>query len=141
MWDAYKKGFLAWMQLEKSLSTNTIEAYLRDVDLLIKWLQRNERKIRIDELTKDDLHVFLKDLQQASLNEYSQARILSGIKSFFKYCQIEDIVKANPASLLPTPRLTRKLPETLDLHEIEAMLASIDLSKPDGQRNKAIIEV
>ncbi len=140
MWLVYKKGFKGWLQLEKSLSANSVSAYLHDVDklteyLLLKGIQKNP-----NEVLPADLDAFLKFLHGLNLNQASQARITSGLRSFFKYCLIEEICETDPTALLELPKLTRKLPDTLSFTEIENILAAIDLSTDEGQRNKAILE-
>ncbi len=140
MWQAYKKGFKGWLQLEKSLSANSVSAYLHDVDKLTEFLLLKSIQKNPDEITADDLDAFLKFLYGLNLNQASQARITSGLRSFYKYCLIEEICKTDPTALLELPKLSRKLPDTLSFTEIEQILSAIDLSSPEGQRNKAILE-
>ncbi len=141
MWDPYKKGYKAWLQLERSLSDNSIEAYLRDVDKLTQYLQTAGTLKSPDTLELKDLQSFLHWIGDLGLNAASQARILSGIRSFYKYCSIEQIVKQDPTTLLESPKLKRALPDILSFEEIETIIGFIDLSKPEGGRNKAILEV
>lgn len=140
MWEPYKKGFKAWLQLEKSLSENSIEAYLRDVDKLTQYLQTTGSLKTPDAIELKDLQQFLHGVAELGLNATSQARILSGIRSFYKYCSIEQIVKNDPTTLLESPKLKRALPDVLSFEEIETIIGHIDLSKPEGGRNKAILE-
>jgi integrase/recombinase XerD len=140
MWESYKKGFKAWLQLEKSLSGNSIEAYLRDVDKLTQYLQTTGSLKSPDAITLKDLGNFLQWIASLSLNAASQARILSGIRSFYKYCFIEQIVRQDPTTLLESPRQKRALPDVLSIDEIEKIIAQIDRSKPEGGRNVAILE-
>lgn len=140
MWESYKKGFKAWLQLEKSLSGNSIEAYLRDVDKLTQYLQTTGSLKSPDAITLKDLGSFLQWIASLSLNAASQARILSGIRSFYKYCFIEQIVRQDPTTLLESPRQKRALPDVLSIDEIEKIIAQIDRSKPEGGRNVAILE-
>ncbi|HVS96814.1 MAG TPA: tyrosine-type recombinase/integrase, partial [Puia sp.] len=140
MWDAYKKGYKAWLGLERSLSDNSVEAYLRDVDKLTAYLQAAGTLKTPDKVGLDDLQHFLRWIAGLDLNAASQARILSGIRSFFKYCFIEQIVSTDPTTLLESPKLKRALPDVLSFDEIEAIIGRIDLSKPEGGRNKAILE-
>ncbi len=140
MWQAYKKGFKGWLQLEKSLSANSVSAYLHDVDKLTEFLLLQGIHKNPNEIIAADLDAFLKFLHGLNLNQASQARITSGLRSFFKYCLIEEICKTDPTALLELPKLSRKLPDTLSFTEIEQILAAIDLSSPEGQRNKAILE-
>ncbi|MBN8853647.1 MAG: site-specific tyrosine recombinase XerD [Sphingobacteriales bacterium 50-39] len=140
MWDAYKKGYKAWLQLEKSLSENSVEAYLRDIDKLTDFLQATGSMKTPDAVELKDLQTFLQWIGQLGLEATSQARILSGIRSFYKYCYIEQIVKKDPTTLLESPKLKRALPDVLSFEEIETIIGQIDLSKPEGGRNKAILE-
>lgn len=140
MWEAYKKGYKAWLQLEKSLSDNSVQAYLRDVNHLTDYLVLSNAHKKIIDLQLKDLERFTKYINELGMMHASQARIISGIKSFFKYCLLEEIVTIDPATLLEAPKNVRKLPDTLAFEEIEKIIAAIDLSKPEGERNKAIFE-
>lgn len=140
MWETYKKGFKAYLQLEKSLSVNSIQAYLRDVEMLTQYMLAKQQLQTPAEVSMKDLQGFLQWLATLGMSATSQARIISGLRQFFKYCLLEHIIKANPAELLDLPKLKRALPDVLSYPEIEAMLQQIDMSKPDGGRNKAIIE-
>ena len=140
MWEPYKKGFKAWLQLEKSLSDNSIEAYLRDIDKLTQFLQATNSLKAPDAIELKDLQQFLQWIGELGLHAASQARILSGIRSFYKYCYIEQIIKKDPTTLLESPKLKRALPDVLNFEEIEAIIQQIDLSKPEGGRNLAILE-
>lgn len=140
MWQAYKKGFRAWLQLEKSLSENSVDAYMHDVEMLTQYLQLQGNMVNPTDITLKDLRNFLQGITELGMTVTSQARIISGLRSFFKYCQLEQITRQNPTELLEAPKTQRKLPEVLSFSEIEAMIAAIDLSKPEGTRNKAILE-
>src|SRR5262249_2561178 len=140
MWEPYKKGYKAWLQLERSLSGNSIEAYLRDIDKLTQYLQAAGTLKTPDAVELTDLQQFLQWLAGLEINAASQARILSGIRSFYKYCLIEQIVRKDPTTLLESPKLKRALPDVLSFDEIESLIGSIDLSKSEGGRNKAILE-
>jgi len=140
MWDSYKKGFKDWLELERSLSDNSVEAYLRDVNMLTQWLQEKKSLKNPGSITLKDLQQFLKWINELGMTGHSQARIISGLRSFYKYCQMEHISKKDPTVLLEAPKLKRRLPDVLSLEEIEAMIDKIDLSKPEGGRNKAILE-
>lgn len=140
MWESYKKGYKAYLQLEKSLSDHSVEAYLRDVDKLTQYLQTAGSPKNPEEMTLPDLQQFIHWVALLGISGTSQARIISGIRSFFKYCLIENIVKKDPTVLLEAPKLKRSLPDTLSFEEIEKIIAQIDLSKPEGGRNKAILE-
>jgi integrase/recombinase XerD len=140
MWEPYKKGYKAWLRLEKSLSDNSVEAYLRDIDKLTQFLQATGSISSPDSIDLKDLQRFLQWVAELGLHASSQARILSGIRSFYKYCYIEQIIKKDPTTLLESPKLKRALPDVLSFEEIEAIIHQIDLSKPEGGRNKAILE-
>ncbi len=140
MWDSYKKGYKAWLQLEKSLSDHSVEAYLRDLDKLTSWLLLTHQPRDPSTLTLNDLQSFIQWIVEMNLSPTSQARIISGIKSFYRYCLLEKICDADPSTLLEAPKLKRRLPDILSFEEIESIIAQIDLSRPEGQRNKAILE-
>jgi len=140
MWEPYKKGYKAWLQLEKSLSENSVEAYLRDIDKLTQFLEASRSMKAPEAIELKDLQAFLQWIGQLGLEPASQARVLSGIRSFYKYCYIEQIVKKDPTALLESPKLKRALPDVLSFEEIESIIGQIDLSKQEGGRNKAILE-
>ncbi|HEX6914372.1 MAG TPA: site-specific tyrosine recombinase XerD [Chitinophagaceae bacterium] len=140
MWEAYKKGFKAWLQLERSLSDNSVGSYLRDLEKLTEYLQASGNMKTPAEVGLKDMQHFLKWVNELGMTPTSQARIISGIRSFYKYCLTENLVNTDPAALLELPKLKRKLPDVLNLDEIDAMLSKIDLSTPEGTRNKAILE-
>jgi integrase/recombinase XerD len=140
MWDAYKKGFKAYLQLEKSLSDNSVEAYLRDIEKLTQYLQEASSLKTPDTIDLKDLQQFVRWIAELGMTPSSQARIISGIKSFYKYCLVENISSTDPTTLLEAPKLKRALPDILAFEEIEAIINQIDLSKPEGGRNKAILE-
>jgi len=141
MWESYKKGFKSWLQLEKSLSDNSVAAYLRDIEKLTQYLQLSGSLKTPAQLGLRDLQKFVHWAAELGMTDTSQARIISGIKSFYKYCLLENIVKADPTTLLEAPKLKRSLPDTLSIEEIENILSTIDMSSPEGGRNKAILEV
>lgn len=140
MWEPYKKGFKAWLQLEKSLSDNSVEAYLRDIDKLTAFLQSHSTLKSPAELELKDLQKFIKSIAELGMSDTSQARMISGIRSFYRYCLIEQISPKDPTLLLEAPKLKRTLPDILSFEEIENIIAQIDMSKPEGGRNKAILE-
>ncbi|HWB28779.1 MAG TPA: site-specific tyrosine recombinase XerD [Chitinophagaceae bacterium] len=140
MWDAYKKGFKGYLQLERSLSDNSVEAYLRDIDKLTDYLQvKGNLKAPADVALKD-LQQFVIWIGELGMTATSQARIISGIRGFYKYCLIEGITASDPSTLLDAPKLKRALPDFLSFEEIESIIAQVDVSKADGGRNKAILE-
>ncbi|HEV7782270.1 MAG TPA: site-specific tyrosine recombinase XerD [Chitinophagaceae bacterium] len=140
MWEPYKKGFKAYLQLEKSLAENSVYAYLRDIELLTQYLLITQTAKNPSELTLKELQQFLKWINELGMTASSQARIISGLRAFYKYCALEQISKTDPTTLLEAPKLKRILPDTLSFDEIELMLEQIDLSRPEGGRNKAILE-
>lgn len=140
MWDAYKKGFKAWLQLEKSLSDNSVEAYLRDIEKLTTFLIATQQNKAPESIEIKDLQQFIQWIGELGMTATSQARIVSGIRSFYKYCLTEQIVTTDPSTLLDTPKTKRALPDFLSFEEIELIIAQLDLSKPEGGRNKAILE-
>jgi len=140
MWEPYKKGYKAWLQLERSLSDHSVEAYCRDIELLTRYLQLQTDPPRPADINSESLRLFIHWIAEMGLAASSQSRIISGIKSFFRYCVLEQIVEADPTSLLEAPKQKRTLPDTLSFEEIESMIAAIDLSKPEGTRNKAMLE-
>ncbi len=140
-WRSAIKGFQAYLKLEKGLSDNSIEAYSRDIDKLHQFASSQPDILKPDAFTLNDLRQFINWINELGMIPSSQARILSGIKSFYKYLLAEDIIKSNPAELLESPKKQRKLPDTLSYQDINKLIEAIDLSKPDGTRNKAIIEV
>jgi integrase/recombinase XerD len=140
MWEPYKKGFKAFLQLERSLSDNSVEAYLRDIEKLTQFLHEKHQASSPANITLTDLQQFIRWVSELGMTPTSQARIISGIRSFYKYCLIENIVTKDPTALLEAPKLKRALPDVLTFEEIEAIIGQIDLSKPEGGRNKAILE-
>ncbi len=140
MWEPYKKGFKAYLQLEKSLSANSVEAYLLDIEKLTTFLLEKENAKTPDQLILKELEQFVQWVAELGMTPTSQARIISGIKNFYKYCLTEQICSKNPAELLEAPKLKRKLPDTLSFTEIEMLIAKIDLSTAEGTRNKAMLE-
>jgi integrase/recombinase XerD len=140
MWAAEKKGFKAWLQLEKSLSDHSVEAYLGDIEKLTQYLTLQNTASKLEALRLKDLQDFIKWIGELGMTASSQSRIISGIRSFFKYCLQENIVKQDPTVLLETPKLRRSLPDFLSVSEINRIVQAIDLSKPEGERNRAILE-
>jgi integrase/recombinase XerD len=140
MWEVYKKGYKAWLQLERSLSENSVEAYLHDIEKLTDYMLLQSHLKKPEELVLKDLEKFLQWIAELGMTQASQARIISGLRSFYKYCLIEQISATDPTMLLEAPKLIRKLPDTLAFEEIEQIIAAIDLSKEGGERNRAILE-
>jgi integrase/recombinase XerD len=140
MWEAYKKGYKAYLRLEKSLSDHSVEAYLHDVTKLTEYLQVVNAAKNPAALTLKDLQAFVKWIGELGMGATTQARIISGIRSFYKYLLTEQLVTIDPSTLLEAPKTRRKLPDTLSFEEIELLIGAIDLSSPEGTRNKAILE-
>ena len=140
MWEAYKKGYKAYLQLEKSLSDHSVEAYLHDVTKLTQYLQVVNQEKNPAALTLKDLQAFVKWIGELGMGATTQARIISGIRSFYKYLLTEQLITIDPSTLLEAPKTRRKLPDTLSFEEIEQLIGAIDLSNPEGTRNKAILE-
>jgi integrase/recombinase XerD len=140
MWQSYKRGFKAYLQLEKSLSDHSVEAYLHDIEKLTTWLSVTGHLISPEQVTLKDLEQFVRWISELGMTAGSQARIISGLKSFFKYCLMEQVITVDPSFLLESPKLKRTLPDILSFEEIENIIGQLDLSKPEGGRNKAILE-
>ncbi len=140
-WRSAIKGFQSYLKLEKSLSGNSIEAYSRDIEKLHQFAEREGFTRSPEKITLADLRLFIVWAAELGMIPSSQARILSGIKSFYKYLLMEDMIKGDPSELLESPKIQRKLPDTLSIEDINKLIDAIDLSKPEGGRNKAILEV
>lgn len=140
-WSSYIKQFSNYLKLERSLSANSIEAYTRDVEKLNQFMEMSHPGVSPMKVTGKQLQGFIEYINELGMSAYSQARILSGLKAFFKFMMVEDLIENDPTALLEGPKLGRKLPDTLDVHEIEKLLEAIDMSKPEGGRNRAMLEV
>jgi integrase/recombinase XerD len=140
IWESYIKGFKSFLKLERSLSPNSIEAYVRDVGKLVQFLDYYNLQISPENVELKHLQDFLKWVNELGMSARSQARMISGIKTFYKYLLLEDVLKSSPAELLESPKVGRKLPDTLSTIEIDRIIEAIDLSKPEGGRNRAILE-
>ena len=140
-WQSYIKGFKSYLQLEKSLSANTVEAYLRDISKFVNYLETENLKLNVDEVELKHFEGFVKAISELGFDATSQARIVAGIRAFYRYLLMEDILSINPTELLTTPKRSLKLPDTLSVDEINALFATIDLSTPEGMRNRAMLEV
>lgn len=134
------KGFQHYLKLERSLSPHSIEAYSRDILKFKNFLDNEYPDLNIDQVEYIHLEGFLKFIYKLGLNDKSQARILSGVKSFFKYLLLEDLIKDNPSELLEGPKLKRKIPEFLSIEEVANFMAAIDMSEEHAQRNRAMME-
>lgn len=139
-WDNLKIDYLTFLRLEKSLSENSLLAYERDFNRFYNFINANHKKVLPTQVKQEHVEEFLAGLFDEGLNARSQARILSSIKGFFKYLMLEDIIEDDPTELIQSPKLDRKLPHVLTIEEIDTLLAAIDVSKPEGVRNRAILE-
>lgn len=136
-----KKGFSSYLRLEKSLSANSVGAYLGDLDKLIQFADSKLIKLYPDTIGMNDLREFIMWVNELGMIPSSQARIISGIKAFYKYLLMDNQLSYDPSELLEAPKLMRKLPDTLSIVDIDKLIDAIDLSKPEGMRNKTMIEV
>ena len=139
-WNSYIHGFKAHLQLERSLSKNSIEAYLHDVEKLTQYLELTGSIVLPEAISVHQLQDFLKWIAELGITSRTQARLISGLRAFYKYLLIENIVTKDPTELLDLPKIGMKLPVVLDIDEIDKILTGIDLSKPEGRRNKAMLE-
>ena len=139
-WISTLKGFKSYIRLERSLSNNTVEAYLRDVEKLYQYTESIGGKSP-DKIETGDLKQFINWINELGMLPPTQSRVLSGIKAFYKYLIIENIITKDPAFLLESPKLQRKLPDTLSIIDINKLMGAIDHSKAEGMRNKAMLEV
>ena len=140
MWEPYKKGFKAYLQLERSLSDNSVSAYLSDMEKLTHFFLEYGIKKSPSEIDLTTLQQFIQWIAELGMTQTSQARMISALRTFYKYCLLEDITTIDPTALLEAPKLKRLLPDVLSFDEIETIMAAIDLSTPEGTRNKAILE-
>lgn len=140
MWHSQISGFRAYLQLERSLSANSVEAYIHDVEKLTQYFEVKGIELTPDKIELRQLQDFLKWITELGMTARSQARIISGLKGFYKYLVLENLVKNDPTEMLESPKIGRKLPVTLSVEEINRVINAIDLSKPEGERNKAMLE-
>lgn len=141
MWEQYIRDFGRYLKLERSLSANSVEGYVSDVDKLRQFIEIKHKEVHPPNVSPATLREFLEYITGLGMSATSQARILSGLKSFFKYLMFEGTIENDPTALIEGPKLGRKLPDTLSYHEIENLLLAIDLSTPEGARNRAMLEV
>ena len=140
-WQPYIRGFVSFLKLEKSLSSNSVQAYEHDITMLVRFMEMKGMALAPEQVRLRDLQDFIKWVHELGMTPATQARVISGIRAFFKYLLMEGTLTANPAELLESPKTGRKLPDTLSIHEIVSIIEAIDRSKPEGERNKAILEV
>jgi len=136
----YLKSYKAYLRLERSLAVNSIDAYLSDIEKLWQFFDLKNQQTNIKDISINDLKLFVSWINELGMQAASQARIISGLKSFFEFLMLEQLIDINPTDLLEMPRLSRKLPDTLNVHEINALIEAIDASKRNGMRDKAILE-
>lgn len=140
VWPAYLKGFKAYLQLERSMADNTVSAYLHDVEMFGEHIYSNEENVGIQSIELKHLQSFLAQINELNLSANTQARVISGIKAFFRYLMLEEVISLDPTVLLEAPKLKRALPSHLSIGEIDELFAAIDHSKPEGVRNRAMLE-
>ncbi|MGD1959798.1 MAG: site-specific tyrosine recombinase XerD [Fulvivirga sp.] len=140
-WDQYIKQFKNYLRLERSLSDNSVEAYIHDVVKLKQFMELSNASISPLQVESIHLKDFLEYINDLGMTAHSQARIISGLKAFYKYLIYDELIDKDPTQLIEGPKLGRKLPDTLSYEEIVKLLEGIDHSKPEGQRNRAILEV
>lgn len=139
-WKTLRTDYLNYLRLERGLSSNTISNYKLDICKLENWLQENDHTQSPQFIQPDTLQQFIYEIAK-QMNARSQSRIISGLRGFFSYLVFEDYRKDNPMDLIESPKLGRKLPDTLSIEEIDAIISEIDLSEPQGERNRAILEM
>jgi len=140
-WKSLIKGYENYLKIEKSLSSNTVDAYIRDINKMDGFFNSEDSKKKINSINHEDFQNYLVHLNELKINARSQSRVISSMRSFFKYLMIEKIIDNNPSELLENPKTGKKLPEFLTIDEIDLMVSQIDRSKSDGERNIAILEV
>ena len=140
MWDTYTKQFKDYLKLERSLAVNSVDAYISDISKLRQFFELKQRDTMPTKVVQQDLIDFLEFINELGMSAYTQARMVSGLKAFFRFLVYEEVITKDPSELLEAPKLGRKLPDTLDLPEIEQLFDAIDMSTPEGTRNRAILE-
>jgi integrase/recombinase XerD len=140
IWKSYINGFKAYLQLEKSLSGNSVEAYLHDVTKITQFLELQDLQLGPEKVELHHLQSFLQWVSELGMSARTQARVISGLRAFYRYLLLENIVQHDPTAILDLPRIGLKLPVTLNVKEIDLLIGKIDLSKPEGKRNKAMLE-
>jgi len=140
-WDSDINEFKTFLRLEKGLSANSVMAYIADISKLGSFFEFRGITPTPEEVSREDLQLFLKWITDLGMSPRSQARILSGLKAFFRFLSMEDRIEKDPTALLESPKTGRKLPDVLTVQEIDLLFSFIDLSKPEGRRNKAMLEL
>ena len=139
-WHSYINGFKAYLQLEKSLSANSVEAYVHDVTKITQFLEIEGLDLVPEKLELHHLQLFLQWITEIGMTAKSQARVISGLRAFYRYLMLENIVNQDPTEHLDSPKIGMKLPVTLNVQEIDQLFGKLDLSKPEEKRNKAMLE-
>jgi len=139
-WGSEIKEYKTYLKLEKGLSENSVSAYITDLKKFVQFLEDNNYNIELKYIEQPHLLSFIEKIKESGVSARTQARILSGLKSFYKFLLIEEKIEKDPSELLETPKIGRKLPNTLTVEEIDSIICAIDTSKPEGQRNRAILE-
>jgi integrase/recombinase XerD len=138
-WNVYIKSYQSYLKIERGLSKNTIDNYTLDIERLCLFLENNSFAVSPINIGEETIQLFIYSVSK-EVNPRSQARIISGLKSFFSYLIFEDYRKNNPMELIETPKIGRKLPDTMSVKEIDALISAIDLSSNEGERNRAMLE-
>ena len=141
IWKEHIKAFEGYLRIERGLSENSVESYIRDIHKLEQYVEMEKQSATPESLILSDLQSFIHYISNLGIEASSQARLISGIRAFYKYMNISGIMESDPSELLLQPKVGRKLPDTINNSEIDLLISAIDLSKPEGERNKAIIEV
>lgn len=140
-WDPYIKGYRIYLQLEKGLSGNSVDSYLHDIQKLLQFLELTGKPKALKKMNKENIREFITWLNEMGLGVKTQSRVISGLRSFFRYLLSENVIPENPMDFIHLPKLESKLPVVLTIPEIEALLGVVDRSQPEGERNKALLEV
>ncbi len=140
VWESEIDEFKGYLKIEKGLSDNSIHAYITDLNKLVQFLNESNYSVQPEEVSLDHLKEMMEWVAGKGISPRTQARIISGVKSFYKYLLIEEKIEKDPTALLESPKIGRKLPEILSVEEIDSIINSVDTKKPEGQRNKAILE-
>lgn len=139
-WDKLIGDYIVFLRLEKSLSENSVEAYVNDIKKLERYLEMTAPMIEPEQVRLSHLNGFIEWINKLGMSSRTQARVISGVKGFYRFLLLEDVVEHDPTALIESPRIGRKLPDVLSVQEIDRLLSAIDLSKAEGQRNKAMLE-
>lgn len=139
-WDKTIESYRNYLMVEKSLSPNSVEAYISDIRKLLAYFELNKMNLKPNTVALKDLKQFISEINEKGMSSRTQARIISGIKSFYKYLLIEEKIDKDPTALLEAPKIGRKLPDILSLREIDSILEAVDLKKKEGARNRAMVE-